>query len=376
MAISRDLGSKFAPKKWMLNLHFSKRVFAIFVFVSTIFAVHGGVVGREQEKLPPVKNVLWTDPGDVSSLDFEYGVGGPERQPQPPFRFVKEDLSGTSPKVNVTDGRGVSWNIKWGREARPSTFCTRLLWACGYVAVPEYFLSHGSIEGVRGLRRAKDRVSDDGSFVNARFQLRSDSPRYLEESWTWSDNPFMGTRELQGLKILMLLVSNWDTKDARDTRSAPNGSSVIDSNLSIFEDNSSGEQHYLYADVDWGASLGKWGNLITWRKWDCKGFEEQTPNFLKGVNNGWLEWGFRGKHRKDVTEDISVYDVQWLLKYLGEITDAQIRTGLAASGAVPDEIDCYARALRQRVEQLQRAATEVPAQETGAQSAPITQEAR
>lgn len=53
--------------------------------------------------------------------------------------------------------------------------------------------------------------------MNGRFQLRSDSPKYLPgKGWTWLDNPFVGTRELQGLKILVLLVSNWDTKDARD----------------------------------------------------------------------------------------------------------------------------------------------------------------
>jgi hypothetical protein len=146
--------------------------------------------------------------------------------------------------------------------------------------------------------------------LNARFQLRTDSPKYLDDYvWTWTDNPFMGTRELQGLKILVLLVSNWDTKDARNGGSAG-------SNLGIFEENNSGERRYLYADVDWGASLGKWGHPIIRRKWDCKEFAEQTTNFVKGVDNGWLEWGFQGYHRKDVAEGISVYDVQWLLQYL------------------------------------------------------------
>src|SRR5215471_17951889 len=99
------------------------------------------------------QNVLWSDPGDVASLDFEYGVGGIERRPQPPFHFVSEDTSGTSPKVNVTDSRGVHWNVKWGHEPSASTFCSRLLWACGYLAQPEYFVPQGRIEGVHNLER-------------------------------------------------------------------------------------------------------------------------------------------------------------------------------------------------------------------------------
>src|SRR5262249_27168797 len=156
-----------------------------------------------------------------------------------PFQFVDEDLSGTNPKINVTDNRGWNWNVKWGEEARPSTFCTRLVWACGYFVQPEYFLPYGSIDGVHGLRRAKSRVAKDGSFVNARFQLRSDWPQYMPgEHWKWTKNPFVGTREFQGLKILVLLVSNWDPKEA---------------NLSVFEDNRGDGLRYFYANDDWGA---------------------------------------------------------------------------------------------------------------------------
>lgn len=291
-------------------------------------------------------NILWTDPGDVASLDFQYGIGGTEGQPQPPFRFLNEDSSGSSPKVNVSDGGGRKWNVKWGPEANPGTFCNRLLWACGYFAETEYFIARGRIDGAHDLTRAHPFIAKDGSFANARFQLRTDSPKYLKgEHWTWTKNPFVGTPQLKGLKILLLLVSNWDTKEA---------------NLSIFEDDSTGDRRYFYADDDWGASLGKWGNIITWTKWDCDGFTEQTPHFLKRLSDGSLKWGFNGKNRKRVTFDITVQDVQWLLQYLGQITDAQIRTGLAASGATPENVDCFASALRQRIEQLQRVSTEVP----------------
>jgi hypothetical protein len=284
-------------------------------------------------------NVIWSDPGDVASLNFTYGVGGSEGQPQPPFQFVNEDFSGTTPKVNVTDGRGTKWNVKWGEEPSPSTFCSRLVWACGYIAEVEYFVPKGRIEGSHATGRAKDFILQDGSFINARFQLRNDSPKYLHgQHWTWTKNPFVGTHELQGLKILLLLVSNWDPKGA---------------NLAIFEDDSSGVTRYLYADDDWGAALGKSGNRFSRSKWDCVGFARQTPSFVRIDASGALDWGFEGKNKKEMTAGISVEDVQWLLQFLGKISDEQIRAGLIASGATTVNLDCFVQSLRARIQQLE-----------------------
>jgi hypothetical protein len=334
---------------------------AVFAVVAASFG-HQNSGARAAPELPPGERVLWIDPGDSSLFDFKYGPGGRDGQPRPPFHFIDEDMSGTSPKVNVMDARGRTWNVKWGPEVSSSTFCTRLVWACGYYAEPEYFVRLGRIEGAHDLKRAKSYVSKDGYFMGARFQLRTGLPKFLDgQSWAWTNNPFLHTRELQGLKILMLLVSNWDTKDARDEAHGR-----MDSNLSIFVDDSTGVRRYLYADSDWGATLGKWGNLLTWDRWNCEGFAEQTPSFVKGVHNGWLQWGFNGKHRKDMTGDISIYDVQWILQYLGRITDAQIRIGLEASGATPEEVECYSKSLRERIEQLQQAAAQAPAQSVNA----------
>ena len=232
----------------MFKLHRSVAVLTVFVGLSTVLAYQGR--HTNQDTLPPGERLLWVDPGDPSGRDFVYGVGGPQNQPQPPFRFVKEDLSGTRAKVNVVDARGVNWNVKWGHEAHSSTFCTRLLWALGYFVETEYFVARGRIEGVHGLKRAKSRIDDYGEFEEARFQLRSDSPKFLAgQSWTWLDNPFVGTRELQGLKIVMLLVSNWDAKDSRNTIKQ-GGQRVMDSNLGVFEDSSTGTQRYLYVNFD------------------------------------------------------------------------------------------------------------------------------
>jgi hypothetical protein len=321
-------------------------VIALVAIVSLTAAPRGSTQKQKQNKYAPGERILWRDPQDVASLDFHYGIGGRERQPQPPFQFVSEDLSGHTAKMNVTDGRGAHWNLKWGHEVLPSTFCTRLAWACGYVAEPEYFVQQGHIEGVHGLKRARSRVSRDGSFENARFQLRSDVPQYLEDyRWQWDDNPFLGTRELQGLKILTLLVSNADAKNV---------------NLGVLEDDSTGMPRYLYGTTDWGWSLGRWGNVITRSIRDCDAFAEQTAKFVKSVDRGRLTWRFKGIHSALLKDDITVGDVQWLFQYLGKVTDEQIRVGLSASGATPQETECYAHALRQRIEQLQEAAAEQP----------------
>jgi hypothetical protein len=291
---------------------------------------------RKKEAARPGEKVIWLDPGDPSQFDFQYGAAGSERQPQAPFSFVNEDLSRTTPKINVVDSRGVAWNVKWGEEASPSVFCTRLTSACGYLAEPEYFVAKGRIDKVRNLSRARRYVAKDGSFVNARFQLRTDSPKYLQgEYWPLDKNHFLGSPEFQGMRILMLLVSNWDKRD---------------SNFGIFEDVSAGTPRYLYVQTDWGASLGSYGNAFTRSKWHCRDFADQTEGFVKGVDRDRMKWGFGDWN------DIRVSDVRWLLQYLGKITDTQIRLGLSTSGATPDEVDCFTEALRDRIEQLQRAA--------------------
>ncbi|HEX5000513.1 MAG TPA: hypothetical protein VFY29_19980 [Terriglobia bacterium] len=309
---------------------------SVLVTVSALSA-HQGAAGPGAVRLgEPVERILWVDPDDPSRFDFQYGVGGSELQPQPPFRFLSEDLSRSTPKANIVDGRGFNWNIKWGIEAGPSAFCTRLIRACGYLAEAEYFLDEGRLEGVRNLTRARRHVSEDGSFEDARFQLRAESPKYLDgHHWTLKKNPFLGTPEFQGLKILILLLSNWDTRE---------------SNFGIFLDSSGNRQRYLYVHTDWGAALGHWGNAFTRTKGECRDFAEQTTGFVKGLDHGVVKWGFGDMH------DIRVADVRWILQYLGEITDAQLRLGLASSGKSPQEADCYTRALRQRIVQLREVA--------------------
>ncbi|HEX8151222.1 MAG TPA: hypothetical protein VF591_28840, partial [Pyrinomonadaceae bacterium] len=294
---------------------------------------------------------LWSDPGEVERLDFHAGPGGPRGAPEPPFRFVMEHGTGSNPCLSVRDARERTWRIKWGDEVRSETFATRLAWAAGYHVERAYFIPEGHIEALGELGRARECVAEDCTFKEARFELDEAGVRKLfdEHGWSWDDNPFVGTRELAGLKVLLMLVSNWDNKDVRDVARG--------SNTAIFEHGlPDGTVEARYLIIDWGASMGKSGSPLTRTKWDCEGFAAQNADFVRGVRDGVVEWGYTGQRTDEATEGIKVGDVRWLHSYLGRVTDGQLREGLLASGATREEADCFTRALRGRIEQLGRVA--------------------
>lgn len=291
----------------------------------------------------PRTQVVWRDPGEVQNLDLVSGPGGKDGAPAPPFTFIEENLKGTNPKLKVKDANGIEWSVKWGAEVNAETVATRLIWVAGYFVEPAYFIASGKIEGVTGLTRAKSRVKDDGSFVEARFERQKDKGvKNLDEeqSWSWVENPFVGSKELNGLKVMVMLVSNWDNKDVRDVSRG--------SNTAIFQT----KEEDQYIITDWGASLGKWGNFISREKWDCRSYQGQNRSFVKGVKNGLVEFGYSGQHTKDFANDIKVADVQWLVGIVGKLSDKQIADALQAGGASAEDQACFAKAIRERIDAL------------------------
>jgi hypothetical protein len=290
---------------------------------------------------------IWADPGEIERLDFAFGFGGPDGAPLPPFRFVAEHATGSSPCLSVKDARERTWRVKWGDEVRSETFASRIAWACGYFVERCYYVAEGRIEGEYELGRARSCVGDDCTFRDARFELDEAGVRKLfdEHGWSWDDNPFAGTRELAGLKIILMLTSNWDNKDVRDVARG--------SNTAIFEHRlEDGTIEARYLIIDWGASMGRWGDPFTRSKWDSEGYAAQTPQFVTRADDGSLRWGYVGQRTDDATEGITIADARWLYRYLSRITDDQLRAGLRASGATAEETERFTRALRERIEQL------------------------
>jgi hypothetical protein len=293
--------------------------------------------------------MLWRAPRPMTAQDWTCGPGGCDRAPAPPFQFVDEDVSGTNTKVTIKDARGRTWNVKFGGEVIPECFASRFLMALGYFSEPVYFVGSGQIQGAQNLRRAGRMIDKGGTFRNGRFELRGESDFVFlkDHAWSWDKNPFRGSHELAGLKIVMMLLSNWDAKDARDGDESNNG---------VFRFQAEDDPALAYTVFDWGASLGRWGGLLRRDESDCSGYVQDTPSFIKGVHQGQIEWGYSGKRTNDITTGIRVSDVQWLMPYLLRITPQQLRTGLEASGATKRQAACWSAALENRIQQLAAAA--------------------
>ena len=211
-------------------------------------------------------------------------------------------------------------------------------------------MREGCVEQAAALKRTASCIAEDGRFADARFELDDpdDLKLFDEHSWSWTDNPFVGTRELAGLRIITMLISNWDNKDQRDVARG--------SNTAIYVRRSSRwkrDAHYMI--IDWGGSMGRWGvTPVTRGRWDPVAFATQTPQFVTGVTNGFVQFGYAGQRTNDARQSITVDDVTWLCRYLGRISDDQLRGALRASGATQDEVESFTASLRARITQLQR----------------------
>jgi hypothetical protein len=301
-------------------------------------------VGAQQPRA-----LIWHDPGDISRIDLggDDGTGIPA--PKPPFTFLKEDGSGTQPKVLVKDAAGRTWDAKFGYEVKPECFAWRIPAAVGYYIEPSYYVASGQFRGMTPLKRKTPSVQADGRFKDARFQARDATFRYVDhETWKWIANPFAGTKELKGLEILIMLASNWDNKDGT---SGPG-----DSNTGMFERVVNGRKVHLYSFTDWGSGMGAWGDATGQTDWNCRDYTAQTTQFVKGVVKGQVVFGYEGHHNQDFKTNIRPADVAWLMKYLGQISDSQIRAALKASGATAQDEDCFVKAIRARIDQLASAA--------------------
>lgn len=262
--------------------------------------------------------------------------------PTAPFTFLREDPSGTQPKLFVRDAAGRTWNVKFGFEVRTEAFCWRIVQACGYFAEPGFFVPEGKFEGYHPLQRATDSIQPDGRFKEARFQLRDPAVKFLDnQQWRWDRPPFAGTKELSGLKILIMLFSNWDNKDARVGKGGPN---TAEFQLG---------QKRIAAFTDWGSGMGRWGAVAgSNSNWNCVDFAAQTPAFVAKIGPKGVIFGWEGAINDGFNSGIPREHVAWLMTRLGQVSDPQIRDWLKLAGGSDADVDCFAKALRSRLDRL------------------------
>lgn len=291
--------------------------------------------------------VIWHDRGDIAALDLVGGPGGKDREPGVDFTFLKESNGGTSPKFDVQDERGTRWKVKVGQEARSETAATRLLWAAGYVVDEDYFRPRIHVRGLPRLARGQEFVSA-GDIVNG-ARLERDSGSQDSKIWDWYDNPFVGTREFNGLRVMMALVNNWDLKAINNAATGL----------------AAGDGQYGISDL--GATLGRTGNSLTRSKGVLKDYAESgfidkvtpayvdfsmhsRPFFVSLVN--FRNYRFRTR-MEGVVKRIPIADARWLGDQLGRLSPEQIRDCFRAAGFSSGDVDAYAQIVMERIAALE-----------------------
>jgi len=275
--------------------------------------------------------VLWREPTDIESRNLLLGAGGEAMKPDlSSVTFVEEKTGGYSTKYRVRDGAGNEWIAKLGKEAQPDTAANRLLWAVGYEPEIAYLVPHLTIVG-------------KGTFDNVRLEARPKAVKRIS-TWKWDDNPFKGTRELQGLKIMMALINNWDMKDANNQILASSG------------DTSGGELRYIISDL--GGSFGKTGGFISRSR--NKPSDYVKADFVKAVNGNRVDVNYGGKNKK-LFGDLTVQDAKWIAGYLSRLSDEQIKDAFRAANYSPEAVEQLARAVRERIDELTKISSNVAA---------------
>ncbi len=316
---------------------------------------------KHVQKKPEVANasngVVWVDPGDIHSRNLFYGIGGEKDVPSEPFKYIKEDKGGTSPKFNVTDASGEKWKAKLGPESQSEVVASRFLWAVGYAANVDYYFSNMRLPGIRE-RQKRGREFIDAADVAHGVRLQR-TPKHEKKikGWSWRDNPVKGTREFNGLRVMMALLSNWDLKA---------------DNNAIY-DNKRDPAKEWYGVTDVGASFGSSGKSYTeadsknnFRAYARHKFiSKVTPDYvdfnfpthpafvyyfpLFEFRFIWQQWRHRwvGRH-------IPREDVRWIGKLLTQLSHDQIRDAFRAAGYSPQQVEAFTASVEYRIAQISK----------------------
>lgn len=301
--------------------------------------------------------VLWRDPGNISRRDLKWGPGSPELAPAAPFHFLEEDKQGESPKFRVRDANGVEWSVKVGPEAQSESAATRIVWAVGYFAEEAYYLHRAEIHGLPRLSRGMQHIEGGRYVRGARFEPRRE---YIKrgDPWRWLKNPFVGTREFNGLKVLMVLLNNYDT-------------STINNRVLTVTDPRSGTKEERYVVTDLGATLGSVGgmggrrsksNLNDFRRSDfikrVKGeiveFDyNTTPAGLAYVMYVLAPWYWHSQAEKErAMQKVPLEHARWVGRLLSQLSERQLEDAFEAAGYTRTEASGFVSILRQRSRQL------------------------
>ena len=279
-------------------------------------------VKKEKKELTG-KPVMWKDPTDLESRNLILGAGGEEMKPDiSKVTFIEQKSGGYSTKYRVKDAKGNEWVAKIGKEAQTDTAANRLAWALGYETAIAYPIPHLKIEG-------------KGEFDNVRMEARPANVKRAG-NWMWENNPFQNSPEFRGLKILMVMLNNWDMKDDNNEILARRGDTTGE-----------GELRYIISDL--GATFGKTGGFLSRSRNDIPDYVK--AEFIKKVDGDVIDFSYSGKNQK-LFEGLTVADARWLSNLLKRLSDDQIKDAFRSANYSAEEVDLLAGAFRERINAL------------------------
>lgn len=283
---------------------------------------------NKEKKVYTGTPVLWRAPKHIESRNLLLGAGGEAMKPDlSRVKFVAVKEGGWSTKYRVNDGKGNEWVAKLSKEAQPETAANRLLWAIGYETETVHLVPELDIVG-------------KGTFKNVKLEAR---PKNVKRAglWLWANNPFAGKPEFQGLKIMMVLINNWDMKDDNNAILATKGATKS-------------ERRFIVSDL--GATFGKTGGVISRSR--NKPSDYAKAEFIKGVKGNVIDFNYGGKNGK-IFDDITVADAQWLAGWLSRLSDEQIKDAFRSANYAPSDVDLLAQTVRKRIDALNNIASSV-----------------
>lgn len=287
---------------------------------------------KQKKEAPSGSPVLWREATDIGSRDLFLGPGGDKMKPDlSRITFVKEETGGFSTKFRVRDGAGNVWVAKLGKEAQPETASVRLLWAAGYVTEVSYLVPCVQIEGAPDKK--VERCEGKG-FANVRFEARPKDWKRLD-NWSWQQNSFTGSKEFQGLVVMMVLLNNWDLKDSNNRV------------IHALSEDGKGELRHVVSDL--GATLGKTGNFISRSRNDAEDFAK--AKFIEKVESGKVYFKYTGKSA-GLFDNITIEQAKWIGDLLARLSEQQIIDAFRAANYSPEEVQMLTGAVRKRIAAL------------------------
>jgi hypothetical protein len=207
------------------------------------------------------------------------------------------------------------------------------VWAAGYPTEINYLVPCVKITNAPKPPKDKSVKRCEGKgFANVRFEARPDDVKRLDV-WSWKQNPFAGTKEMQGLIVLMALVNNWDLKD--------------DNNKVVYYPDGGGELRYVISDL--GATFGKTGGPITHSRNEPEKYIK--TGFVEKVEGNLVRFDYHGKN-SGLFDNITVEQAKWLGDLLSQLSEKQIMDAFRAANFDPKEIEGLTYEVRARINAL------------------------